>query len=130
MRRARREDFARVRRLLGVAPDATRAERKRYRRLVSTLREDLYVAEREGEEPLAGLVVVAYVRGLAQPTALVRELRGEPSAVEALVACADARARARGCARLELQHDVDVPETGPSDGWEETGRIRTRPVTP
>lgn len=130
VRRARRDDFARVRLLLGIASEPTRAERKRFRRLVATLREDLYVAEREGEEPLAGLVVVAYVRGLAPPTALVRELRGEPEALTALLASAHERALARGCGRLELQHDADLPEVGPSDGWEDAGRIRRRRVMP
>jgi hypothetical protein len=37
VRRARRDDFARVRALLGVPPRASRADRKRFRRLVSTL---------------------------------------------------------------------------------------------
>ena len=129
MRRARRGDLARVRMLLGVAAEATRAERKRFRRLVSTLREDLYVAERDGEGPLAGLVVVAYVRGLGPRTALVRELRGDPDAVAALLACAEEHALARGCARLEVQTELDDLGLDGGEGWEDGARIRRRPVT-
>lgn len=125
VRRARRGDFARVRALLGVRPDASRAERKRFRRLVGTLREDLYVAEREGDAALAGLVVIAYVRGLGPATAMVRELRGDAAAVAELLACAEARAAARGCARLELHTD----DPGACDPlWEDAARIRRRPV--
>lgn len=127
MRRAHRDDFARVRALLGVATEATRAERKRFRRLVSTLREDCYVAERAGETPLAGLAVIAYVRGLAPTTALVRELRGDAEAVAALIACAHERAAARGCARLEL-HEAGANAS--DEGWDDAGRIRRRTVTP
>ena len=49
VRRARRADFARVLALLGAPADASRADRKRFRRLVGTMREDLYVAERADE---------------------------------------------------------------------------------
>lgn len=130
VRRARRNDLVRVRKLLGLAAEATRAERKRFRRLVSTLREDLYVAERDGEGPLAGLVVVAYVRGLGPAAALVRDLRGEADAVRALLACAEEHAVARGCARLEIQTGLDDPRLDGRDGWEDGARIRRRPVTP
>lgn len=127
VRRARRDDFPRVRALLGAPADATRAERKRFRRLVGTLREDLYVAERDGEHALAGLAVIAYVRGLGPMTAMVRELRGDAAAVAALLACAEARAAARGCVRLEMHADG----TGALDPlWEGAARIRRRPVTP
>ncbi|MCC6848002.1 MAG: hypothetical protein IT294_05825 [Deltaproteobacteria bacterium] len=127
VRRARRNDLARVRALLGAPADAARADRKRFRRLVGTLREDLYVAEREGEAGLAGLVVIAYVRGLGPSTALVRELRGDAAAVAELLACAEARAAARGCARIEVHADAAVPVDPP---WEDAARIRRREVTP
>ena len=102
IRRARRDDFVRVRALLGLPESGDRAERKRFRRLVSTLREDLYVAERGDEAPLEGLTVIAYVRGLGPTTALVRELRGSEEATALLLACARDRAAARGCTRVEL----------------------------
>jgi hypothetical protein len=102
VRRARRDDFARVRALLGLPADGARADRKRFRRLVSTLREDLYVAERGDGEPLEGLAVIAYVRGLGPSTALVRDLRGTPAARALLLVCARDRAAARGCARVEV----------------------------
>ncbi|MCC6766922.1 MAG: hypothetical protein IT293_19875 [Deltaproteobacteria bacterium] len=127
VRRARRDDFTRVRALLGAPLDAARADRKRFRRLVGTLREDLYVAEREGADALAGLVVIAYVRGLGPTTAMVRELRGDAAAVAALLACAGARAAARGCARIEVHADAAFPVDQP---WEDAARIRRRPVTP
>ena len=123
VRRARRDDFARVQSLLGTPASADRAARKRFRRLVSTLREDLYVAEREGDEGLAGLVVVAYLRGLGPSTAIVRDLRGTTEVTAALLACAERHATARGCTRLEVQVDAEVDATcdaGP--------RIRRRTV--
>ncbi len=104
VRRARRADFARVRALLGAGGPAPRAELKRFRRLVSTLREDLYVAEREGEAALVGLAVVVYARGLGPPTAVVRCLFCASEAIaDVLLAWARARACARGCTRLEVQ---------------------------
>ncbi len=123
VRRARRDDFARVRALLGAPATGDRAARKRFRRLVSTLREDLYVAERDGDAGLAGLVVVAYVRGLGPATAIVRELRGPADVTAPLLACAERHAAARGCMRLEVQVDADVDET-----WESGPRIRRRTV--
>jgi hypothetical protein len=125
VRRARREDFARVRALLGVPTAGDRADRKRFRRLVSTLREDLYVVERSTDESLAGLAVIAYVRGLGPPTAIVRELRGSADATALLLACAEKRAAARGCTRLEIQ-----VEPAPDDAWDAGVRIRHRVVTP
>ncbi len=126
VRRARRDDFPRVRALLDAPPDATRADRKRFRRLVGTLREDLYVAERDGEDALSGLVVIAYARGLGPATAMVRELRGDTAAVAELLACAAARATARGCARLEVHADPACRFDPP---WEDAARIRHRPVS-
>jgi hypothetical protein len=124
VRRARRDDFARVRALLGMPADAARSERKRFRRLVSTVREDLYVAEREGADALAGLVLVAYVRGLHAPTAIVRELRGEDDATALLLARADRLATARGCASLELHVEAEVDAA-----WEAGARMRRRRVS-
>jgi hypothetical protein len=103
VRRARRADFVRVRALLGLPASGTRADQKRFRRLVSTLREDLYLAVRDDAAPLEGLAVIAYVRGLGPSTALVRELRGTADAQALLLACARERAAARGCIRVEIQ---------------------------
>src|SRR5437879_9051112 len=72
VRRARRDDLDRVRALLGAADVPTPRERKRWRRLVSTLGEDLYLAERD--DALVGLAVIVYVRGLGAPAAIVRQL--------------------------------------------------------
>jgi hypothetical protein len=105
VRRARRDDFARVRTLLGEDEPGARADRKRFRRLVSTLREDLYVVERLGDERLVGLAVIVYVRGLGPSTAIVRSLRGSDEAAVLLLDCARARATARGCTRLEVHLD-------------------------
>lgn len=129
VRRARREDFVRVRALLGAPAAADRAARKRFRRLVSTLREDLYVAEREGDAHLAGIAVIAYVRGLGPSTAIVRELRGSPEATTLLLACAERHAAARGCTRIEVHVDLDAAADGDA-AWHAGARIRHRPVTP
>ncbi len=108
VRRARRDDFARVRSLLGAPETPSRAARKRFRNLVSTLREDLYIAEPAADAPLAGLAVIAYVRGLEASTAIVRELRGSAEATSLLLACARKRAAARGCAWLEVHDDHGI----------------------
>ena len=123
VRRARRNDLDRVRALLGdAAASPVRAERKRWRRLVSTLREDLYLAERETDEALVGLAVIVYARGLGPPAAIVRRLHGESDAADVLLECARARARARGCARLEVQLDpASPPETATADGLRARG---------
>ena len=130
VRRARREDFARVRALLGEAAPGNRADRKRFRRLVSTLREDLYLVERIGDERLAGLAVIAYVRGLGPTTAIVRGLRGSDEAAALLLACARARAAARGCTHLEVHLDpTQDPGTLLDESWHDGPRIHHRPVT-
>jgi hypothetical protein len=103
VRRARREDFERVRALLGVHAPALRADRKRFRRLVSTLREDCYLAEHAEGAALVGLAVITYVRGLGPPTAVVRRLVGTSDVATALLNCARARAAARGCTQIEVQ---------------------------
>ncbi len=109
VRRARRDDLDRVRSLLGVQAKPEPRERKRWRRLVSTLREDLYLAEREDDDTLVGLAVIIYVRGLGPPAAIVRQLHGaSDAATRMLLACASGRALARGCVRLEVQL---APET-------------------
>jgi hypothetical protein len=129
VRRARREDFARVRALLGEAEAGDRAERKRFRRLVSTLREDLYVAERGGDERLAGLAVIAYVRGLGPSTAIVRSLRGSDEAKALLLRNARTRAAARGCTRVEVHLDAESGATVLDGDWESGARIQHRTVT-
>lgn len=129
VRRARREDFARVRALLGEVEPGDRADRKRFRRLVSTLREDLYVVERDGDERLAGLAVIVYVRGLGPSTAIVRGLRGSDEAAALLIACAHERAAARGCTRLEVHLEAGAASVL-DDAWHEGPRLRHRPVSP
>lgn len=115
IRRARRNDLGRVRSLLGMEAMPEPRERKRWRRLVSTLREDLYLAEREDDERLVGLAVIVYVRGLGPPAAIVRQLHGaSDAATHLLLECASARALARGCARLEVQLAAAAPASAPT----------------
>jgi len=110
VRRARRDDLDRVRALLGESAPPSLAERKRWRHLVSTLREDCYLAEREDDDVLLGLVLIAYTRGLGLPVAVVRTLHGPSDAVaQALLGCARRRARSHGCARLEVQMPQESP---------------------
>jgi len=131
VRRARRDDFAHVRALLGEREPGNRADRKRFRRLVSTLREDLYLVERIGDERLAGLAVIAYVRGLGPSTAIVRHLCGSDEAVALLLDCARERAAARGCTRLEVHHDDTTGGGMPAtvdEVWQAGPRIYHCPV--
>ena len=131
VRRARRDDFARVRALLGEREPGDRADRKRFRRLVSTLREDLYLVERIGDEQLAGLAVIVYVRGLGPATAIVRGLHGSAEAATHLLDCARERAAARGCTRLEVHVDPATGDTAPTlsdDTWQQGSRIHYRTV--
>lgn len=137
VRRARREDLERVRSLLGTSAPAVRAERKRFRHLVSKLREDLYVAERAGDQALVGLAVITYPRGLGPPTAVVRQLRGEAAAASLLLERARTRAAARGCTRIELQLEPDEITANPAlvaeltrDGWNDGPRALVRTVGP
>ena len=130
VRRARRDDFDRVRQLLGVDASAGPAERKQFRRLVSTLREDLYLVERTDDLRVVALAVIVYVRGLGDRTAVVRQLRGPGDAAALLLDCARARARARGCARLEVQLDAalttalpELPARLADAGWRDEARI-------
>jgi len=137
VRRARRTDFERVRVLLERQGASARAERKRFRRLVSTLREDLYLAERIDDSTLVGLAVLAYTRGLGPPTATIRRLVTTSSAATTLLLdCARARARARDCSQLELQLERPANDVGPSlaetlahDGWTEGPRVLCRQVS-
>jgi len=130
VRRARRDDFARVQTLLGASASASRADRKRFRRLVSTLREDLYVVEHDRTAPLAGLAVIAYVRGLGAGTAILRDLRGSDEAATLLLACARRRAAARGCRWLEVHRDPGAPALPADLPWHDEGRIHRHPVAP
>jgi hypothetical protein len=111
VRRARRDDFARVQALLG-ATAATRADRKRFRRLVSTMREDLYLVEQDGDDALAGLAVIVYTRGLGARTAIVRTLHGTRDAMLLLLDCARDHAAARGCTQLEVDLQPNVGAAG------------------
>jgi hypothetical protein len=135
VRRARRDDFARVQAFLGGDEAASRAERKRFRRLVSTMREDLYVVEREDEHTLDGLAVIVYARGLGPPTAIVRTLRGSAEARRLLLDCARARAVASGCTQLEVlcaspseSNDATADDVGAAP-WSAGPRIFRRAVT-
>ena len=131
VRRARRDDFARVRALLGEREPGDRADRKRFRRLVSTLREDLYLVERAGDEPLAGLAVFVYVRGLGPPTAFVRGLRGSDGAATLLLDCARERAAARGCTFFVVLLEPITKHPAPpfrDDTWHPGPRIHHRTV--
>jgi hypothetical protein len=138
VRRARRDDLDRVRALLGVVDTPAPRERKRWRRLVSTLREDLYLAEREDDDTLVGLAVIVYVRGLGPPAAIVRQLHSvSDAAARVLLDCARARAAARGCAQLEVQLEAGDQVGAPSgataladtlaaDGWSAGPRTMIR----
>lgn len=131
VRRARRSDLDRVRALLDeVSAPPLRAERKRWRRLVSTLREDLYLAEREDDDALVGLAVIVYARGLGPPAAIVRRLHGADDAARVLLECATARALARGCARLEVQVTAGTIADGLiACGWSEGPRTVLRALS-
>lgn len=130
VRRARRDDFARVQALLGAPAAASRADRKRFRRLVGTMREDLYLAESEDDAALAGLAVIVYVRGLGPATAIVRTLHGTPAARELLLDSARRRAVARGCTQLEIQYDAATASDGErAPGWSEGPRVFRRAVS-
>jgi hypothetical protein len=135
VRRAQRQDFERVRSLVGASIPAPRAERKRFRHLVSTLREDLYLAERTDDATLVGLAVIAYPRGLGPPTAVVRHLHGASEAVALLIDLARARAQARGCTRLELRLEPGDATATPAfvtaltrEGWTDGPRTLVRTV--
>jgi len=134
VRRARKGDFERVRALLGDDAPAERADRKRFRRLVSTLREDLYLVEAERESALAGLAVIAYTRGLGPPTAVLRLIAASPPAAALLLESARARAAARGCVRLEVQLERARADALASEllarGWSEGPVSLVRAVTP
>jgi hypothetical protein len=135
VRRARRDDLDRVRSLLGASAPASLAERKRWRHLVSTLREDLYLAEREDDDTLLGLVVIVYVRGLGPPVAIVRSLHGASDAVtRSLLDCAHRRALSHGCARLEVQlseesRDSVLATTLLGSGWQTGPRTLVRALS-
>jgi hypothetical protein len=133
VRRARRDDLDRVRSLLGEPAPASLAERKRWRHLVSTLREDLYLAEREDDDALLGLVVIVYVRGLGPPVAVVRTLHGPSDAVaQSLLECARRRALSHGCSRLELQlaDESALATTLLGGGWQPGPRTLVRALSP
>lgn len=110
-RRVRRTDFDAVRTLLAdgglPSPSADRGDRHRFRRLMSDLGADLYLAER-GPSAL-GIVHITYVRRLAAPaTARIELLLVSPAARlqgigRGLVAFAVERARRRGCAVLRCR---------------------------
>lgn len=108
-RRVRRTDFAAVHALLDACglpvPAADRAGLRRFRRVVADLGADLYVAT--VDERVAGIVHVTYRRDLrhgqqAQLVLLAVAPADRGHGVgRALAAWAMARARRRGCTRLE-----------------------------
>jgi hypothetical protein len=102
VRRARRDDFDRIHTLIAGDAPPTRAARKRFRRLVGSLREDCYVAERADDRRLVGVMVVVYARALGPSTATVRRLLGVEDAMAPLLARARTLAAARRCTVLEL----------------------------
>lgn len=113
VRRGRRADFAQVQAVLGAGAGG-RAERF-YRRMLADLGVDLYVAE-DGAGAIVGLVSVAYVRSLAAggaaavlDTARVSVAPAAPL-LDGLVAFAEARARRRGCRRLDVRVDAGDAE--------------------
>jgi hypothetical protein len=139
VRRARRDDLDRVRSLLGVHTPPAPRELKRWRRLVSTLREDLYLAEREDDGTLVGLAVIVYVRGRGPAAAIGRPIHGtSEGAARVLLDCARARAAVRGCERLEVQlapdalpdQDGGFADALVASGWSDGPRTLVRPLSP
>ena len=110
-RRVRRTDFDAVCALLAdsglPSPSTERRDRHRFRRLMSDLGADLYLAER-GPSAI-GIVHITYVRRLAAPVAARIELLlvSPPARLQGigrgLVAFAIERARRRGCAVLRCR---------------------------
>lgn len=102
VRRARRQDLARLTPLLGAAADR---DRRVFRRLLADLGMDVYVAE-DAAGALVGLVAVGYVRSVAtgRTAALLDAARVLPGAgdgvLDGLLAVAATRARRRGCVAL------------------------------
>jgi GNAT superfamily N-acetyltransferase len=101
VRRGRRHDLGAVRTLLGAGD----LPPKFFRRLISDLGSDVYVAE-DPDGAIVGLVSVAYARSLVRggASALLDGVRTarEPAGplLEGLIAFAEDRARRRGCRRL------------------------------
>src|SRR5215475_4827661 len=99
LRRGRRRDLAQVQSLLGLAGGGRLA--RFFRRVVSDLGTDLYVAE-DGDGAIVGLVSVVYARSLVRGgvSATLDGARAAPALLDRLVAFAEERARRRGCRRL------------------------------
>ncbi|MEW6268281.1 MAG: hypothetical protein AB1689_03165 [Thermodesulfobacteriota bacterium] len=106
IRRARREDIAALLPVVGGPPEG---RLRALRRLTKTLAADLYVLDRAAE--VRGVVAVVYRRSLAHGglTATIDAVHawGDAGAEQArrdtaaLVACAVARARRRGCVAID-----------------------------
>lgn len=114
IRRARREDIPALLHVVG-GPEAGRV--RALRRLTKTLTADLYVLDRAAA--VHGVVAVIYRRSLAHGglTATIDTVRawsdddGGHQArrdTEALVACAIARARRRGCVAIDTAVPADA----------------------
>lgn len=130
-RRARRTDFVELMRILAESglpvPPADHATLKRFRRIVSDLGGDLYLAM--DEERTVGFVHVTYARQVATAArARIEALVVAPGARRcgvgaALLALVLGRARRRGCARVDLA-DPPPPEVRAflaAGGWHESG---------
>ncbi len=135
VRRARRSDFECIRELLGAGGHAhERRARKRFRKLVSSLAQDLYVAQ-DGEA-VCGAVLIAYVKEAdGRPAALVRWLRTSGQRLEEtfdlLVTCAECRARLRGSAQIEIsaaavQYKREVLDALARRGYVANGMLLSR----
>lgn len=122
LRRARRTDLTRLRRLVPASADA-RAERF-HRRTLADLAHDVYVAEGP-DGALVGVVAVGYVRSLEQGrhTAVLDTARVDPETgqlLDALLDLAEARARRRGCRQVRAwpgPHDTALRVALAARGW-------------
>jgi N-acetylglutamate synthase-like GNAT family acetyltransferase len=139
LRRARRTDFARIVAVLAASgqavPPPDRATLRRFRRVVADLGSDLYVAL-ERERPV-GVVYVTYARQLATAArARVETLAVAPginaaAATAALLDCAVARARRRGCAALWLaEGSAAGAAVDGRDGWRVVGGTLVMELSP
>jgi hypothetical protein len=111
VRRSRRADFPAVRALLGTTSAARDA--RFAARTLGALAGDVYVAQ-EGQGPLRGIVVLGYVRSLADGRWVaildgVWSAPGWEAVLGPLVTHAEARARQRGCRRIVVASET-VPE--------------------
>jgi GNAT superfamily N-acetyltransferase len=133
-RRGRRTDFVEIAGILAASdvpvPVPDRATLRRFRRIVSDLGSDFYVAL--FEERLVGFVHVTYARQLADaPRARVEALIVEPAARRhgvggSLAELARRRAERRGCRDLSYAAGALQPGAAPflvRQGWSASGEV-------